>query len=268
MEYSNLVDLIKSITLGTSLQIGVVFFGGYGNEKFVLPKENRIHTSRVCEYIKSQPSRYRRCYKCKNIALQKAIQTKQGFGGECIYGIYEYTHPIVEQGNVVAIVFVGNILPENTQRLQKNLDDVELMNTLEKSCSLDKCKSIALVIESYIRLVSTVCKNQQKTYNPLIENFKGFIEDNLEYNVGAEELAQMFHYNKKYLGRLFKKQTSEFLTEYGNKRRVERAKELLSSGNLSVKQAALKVGIDNVPYFNRLFKKLTGQTPSEFRKNK
>jgi YesN/AraC family two-component response regulator len=267
MGYSNLVDLIKSIENGTNLKIGVIFFGDYGNEKFVLPKENRIHTSAVCESIKSQPQRYKRCYKCKNIAIQKAVKNQQGFGGVCIHGVYEYTHPVIDNGNVVAIIFISNILEKNHPRLDMVLEDKTLLSTMEQAREEQTYKSLAMVIESYIKLISINYQKTQKSFNPLIQNFKDFIEDNLEYGVGAEQLAEMFHYNKKYLGRLFKKQTGLFLTDYVNERRIERAKDLLNKGEYSITQVSLKVGIDNVPYFNRLFKKMVGITPSEYRKN-
>ena len=267
MGYSNLADLIKSIEYGTRLQIGVIFFGDYGNEKFILPKKNRIHTSDVCESIKSHPQRFKRCYKCKNIAIQKAVQTQQGFGGECIHGVYEYTYPVVDNGKVVAIIFISNILKENHVRLDRVLEDKSLLSTMEKEDDLNNLNMLCKVIESYIKMLSATWKKPEKSFNPLIENFKGFIEDNLEYGVGAEQLAEMFHYNKKYLGRLFKKQTGLFLTDYVNERRIERAKTLLSKSQISVTQVALKVGLDNVPYFNRLFKKWTGKTPSQYRIN-
>ena len=78
----------------------------------------------------------------------------------------------------------------------------------------------------------------------------------------------IFHYNEEYLGRLFKKETHMSFSDYVSKQRIERAKRLLIETNDSVVSIAVKVGFNNVTYFNRVFKKYLNMTPLEFRKGK
>ena len=104
MEYANLNDLIESLSYGTKLHIGVVFLKNYGNEKCNLAHPHRIHAGQLCEVFKSNPAGYQRCFRCRNLALKRAIQKKKAFGGLCINGIYEYTRPVIINGDVVCVI--------------------------------------------------------------------------------------------------------------------------------------------------------------------
>ena len=105
-----LYDVIKYIELGTHLHIGVLFFGNYGNELCTLPFSHQIHSSPFCTHAKnSTKNGYRRCFACRNLAIEKALRTKLPFGGKCINGIYEYVRPVLINGEVAAVIFIGNI---------------------------------------------------------------------------------------------------------------------------------------------------------------
>ena len=272
MNYSNLYDLITYLEYGTKLHISVLFFGNYGNKKLVLPKKATIHPSPVCEELKIQPQGFRRCFKCRTAAIKKAVHTKKSFSGLCINGICEYTRPIVIDDDVVCIILIGNILPKGAERerISRNLRQKEyLLETIEEDFDFDKCEAVGAVIESYIRMILDLYqeKDENKSFNPLIENLKKYIEANLEYKLDLSLLAKMFHYNEKYLGRLFKKETGMSFSEYINKRRVENSKSLLAKSDDTIIDISTKVGFNNVTYFNRIFKQHFNMTPTEYRQS-
>ena len=273
MDYSTLNDLIDCLEYGTRLHIGVLFFGAHGNEKLSLPSEKEIHTSPICAEMKSRPNGYKRCFYCRNSAIKKALSEKKPFGGLCINGIYEYTRPVVVDDEVVSIIFIGNILPnsEDSQRLYERLSGKEdLIKTAESDFTIEKCETAGRLIESYIRMILDLCpsKTAPGEFDPLLENLKSYIEANLEYDIDISLLAKIFHYNEKYLGRLFKKKTGLTFSEWVNLRRIERGRELLTKTGDTVITISMKVGFSNVTYFNRVFKKHYGVTPSEYRKKK
>ncbi len=271
MEHSTLNNLITYMEYGTKLHIGVLFLGNYGNEKLQLPFNNTIHSSTVCKELKSLPQGYRRCYKCRNMAIQKAIDTKKAFGGCCINGVYEYTRPVVINDNVVCIIFIGNILPEGKKKKsleQLLLSNAELSETMEKNFGYEKCEAAGSVIESYIKMIMELFPlPSNDKFSPVIENLKKYIEENLEYKIDLSLLAGIFHYNEKYLGRLFKQKTGKSICEYIALRRIDRAKTLLRQSKDSVISISEKTGFNNVTYFNRLFKKHFNVTPIQYRKN-
>jgi len=79
------------------------------------------------------------------------------------------------------------------------------------------------------------------------------------------EIAEKFNYNKDYLSRLFKQNTSAGPLEFIHMVRIAKAKELLSRTALPVKDIATEVGFTDEKYFMRMFKKHVNMTPSQFR---
>lgn len=113
MVYKTLAEMITFLEYGTKLHIGVLFFGNHGNEMCTLPHSRIIHISPLCDMFKNQSKKgYDRCFACRNLALKKAIATKQSFGDICINGIYEYTRPVIVDDEVVCIIYIGNVFDE------------------------------------------------------------------------------------------------------------------------------------------------------------
>ena len=270
MNYSSLYDLITYLEYGTKLHIGVLFFGHYGNEKLALPHSQTIHSSPVCDEMKSLPGGYPKCFKCRNAAIKKAMQTQKPFGGFCINGIYEYTRPVILDGDVACIIYIGNIFDKEHgyDKLKSRLSQKEhLIQSMQSGFSLEKCEAVGSIVESYIRMILSLpdVKKEGTDFNPLIENLKKFIESNLEYDIEISHLAKIFHYNEKYLGRLFKTETGISFKEYINRRRAERAKLLLSENDDKIIDISTKVGYNNVTYFNHVFKKYFSLSPTQYR---
>ena len=272
MVYNSLLNLITYLQYGTKLHIGVLFFGNYGNEKCILPSEQTIHASKICDEFKGRDGGLEKCFRCRNAAIRKAHCTKTVFGGLCINGVYEYTRPVVIGKDVACIIYIGNILEETKgyEKLKTKLNGKDhLLNSLEKNFTYEQCDAMGSLLETYIRiLLETIPSKNANNFNPLIENIKNYIETNLEYDMKISRVAKIFHYNEEYLGRLFKKETHMSFSDYVSKQRIERAKRLLIETNDSVVSIAVKVGFNNVTYFNRVFKKYLNMTPLEFRKGK
>lgn len=251
-----LFDVIKYLELGTKLHIGVLFFGSFGNELCELPFSHQIHSSPFCTKAKAETKNgYRRCFACRNLAIEKALKTKLSFGGRCINGIYEYVRPVLTDGEVAAIIFIGNI------QSALSPDDP----TLEKNFSADDCEKVANIIENHILMLLEHSPLGRKTANPLVENIKNYILSNIEFGINISYISKIFHYNEMYLGRLFKKETGMSIGDYITLRRLALAKELLSATDDKIISISSGVGFNNVTYFNRVFKKHTGLTPMEYR---
>ncbi|MBE6589019.1 MAG: helix-turn-helix domain-containing protein [Ruminococcaceae bacterium] len=270
--YATLYEFINTLCYGTRLHVGVVFFGNYTNEKLALPHEHTIHASPVCEKLKNLPHGYARCFRCRNAAIRKALSTKEPFGGLCVNGVYEYTHPVTDDEKLICIIYIGNILESTRgkQRLEKKLKkDEALLDTLEPEFSETQCRETAHVIESYIRLLLKEFPpvTPDEHHHPTVELIKRYIAANIGYSVSLSELSSLFHYNEKYLGRLFRSETGMSLHEYVAEERLRRAEELLCNTEDSVLNISERVGFNNVTYFNRLFKRKHGKAPIAYRKD-
>lgn len=267
MVYKTLAEMITFLEYGTKLHIGVLFFGNHGNEMCTLPHSRIIHISPLCDMFKNQSKKgYDRCFACRNLALKKAIATKQSFGDICINGIYEYTRPVIVDDEVVCIIYIGNVFDEkNKDRLYSRIGGhYELLDSLEKGLSQQDIGIICDLIEGHIRTLLEKFPTKAAG-NPLVENIKSYIVDNLEYNITISLIADIFHYNKLYLGRLFKKETGESITDFINAQRLKRAARLLKDTEQSILSVANRTGFNNVTYFNRLFKNFYEVSPKEYR---
>jgi two-component system, response regulator YesN len=92
-----------------------------------------------------------------------------------------------------------------------------------------------------------------------------YVNENYAKDINLSTIAYAFDINSFYLGQQFKKELGESFTNYINKIRIEKAKELLLSSTLKTVDIAKKVGYSNTNYFSTIFKKTTGFTPSEFK---
>lgn len=92
-----------------------------------------------------------------------------------------------------------------------------------------------------------------------------YINANLDQPLTLNEIAGHTHLNPSYLSTLFHKVMRLNLVTYINSLRIEKAKAMLRNTELPVSQIALAVGFSQDIYFYRLFKRIAGQTPSEYR---
>lgn len=95
---------------------------------------------------------------------------------------------------------------------------------------------------------------------------KAYIKEHLSEDMSRESLASLVYLNADYLSHLFKRETGYSLTNYIIEERIKKSKQLLADKNLNVRDIAISCGFQNISYFSRQFKKSTGMTPREFRK--
>lgn len=109
----------------------------------------------------------------------------------------------------------------------------------------------------------------QQQENPERENLKRIIEyidENYHHPITLTNLAAQFHFNPSYLSAYFSTHRGIGLNEYLTQVRIEKAKELLKNSRISISEISDLVGYDNHSYFCKVFKKVTGLSPSKYRK--
>lgn len=134
---------------------------------------------------------------------------------------------------------------------------IELRTNVE-----DIYKLMLEMVKVYCQLVN---KYSVKDYSPTVQKVVVMIESNLSSDLTLSELASTLNINASYLSTVFKKETGKTITAYVNEKRIELAQELLKTTNLQIQTIAQYCGIVDVHYFTRLFKKITGVSPKQFR---
>lgn len=92
-----------------------------------------------------------------------------------------------------------------------------------------------------------------------------YINDNYNQNITLEMAAEQVGLNPSYFSTLFKKETGINFSNYLLNLKIENARLLLKSSNLSLINIAVEVGFDNQSYFSNVFKRSTGMTPKQYR---
>lgn len=108
---------------------------------------------------------------------------------------------------------------------------------------------------------------EEKSGNHLVKTVKSCVRRNLsDSTLSLKQIATQYaHVNVDYLSRLFVQETGEKFSHYLNRKRVEKAKQLLKCDSGKVYQIAEQVGLGHNPrYFGQVFKKYAGMTPSAY----
>ena len=119
------------------------------------------------------------------------------------------------------------------------------------------------MLRSYCELVE---KRSTALYSEPIRQILVTIDASIASDLSLKRFANELFLNTSYLSSLFKKETGMTLTDYVNKHRIAYAKRLLKSTTLSIQGVATSVGIPDIHYFTRLFRRETGLSPRDFRK--
>ena len=105
-----------------------------------------------------------------------------------------------------------------------------------------------------------------KSANPEITRFLQYLEDHVDENISLEEAAGWCALGKSQFCILFKKAAGDTFVNYFNGLKMKKAFTLLGSSNIQVQEAASRIGIHDISYFSRLFKKYYNMSPSDVRK--
>lgn len=265
---SPLLDLILALEYNSKYHISIEFFNKDLKHIFHLPYRHKIHSTPFCDEVKERRG-LSPCLQCKGRAMDKARRSGMPYGGLCVNGVYEFCCPVFMKGNLICIIFIGNIINDEAAFLSKSglTADNPLLDTMERDMSEDACLRIANVLSSYILLLSEnlVDFSGAKRINATVAAVQSYVECYYYLNISLSDIARMYHYNEKYLGTLFKKQVGKSFHEYLNSYRLRQAKRFLEQSSESVLNISTRVGFNNVTYFNRLFRERYGVSPSKFR---
>lgn len=152
----------------------------------------------------------------------------------------------------------GRVHPVHLDRLSS-----DFARRIEALRTLNEISSFMLeMMRSYCRLVK---RHSMKNYSPLVQKAMIHIESDLTGDLSLNTVAQKNNISPGYLSGLFKKETGQTFTVYVNGRRIAMAKHLLKTTHLQIQTIAQHCGILDLHYFCRLFKNVTGKTPTEYR---
>ena len=168
------------------------------------------------------------------------------------------------QNTAIEILYhISNALKNNSRNNMLNKEDLRISfsDVYQISTITELTSWLKLVVQKAVEIM----KSDEDKYTPLIKQILSYIKQNYNRDISIKLLSSIFNINSAYLGQLFKNETGEMLTNYINGIRIEKARDMLLHTNLKVSDISEKVGYVNTNYFYRIFKKITGVSPAEYR---
>ncbi|NOU71393.1 response regulator [Paenibacillus sp. LMG 31458] len=108
-------------------------------------------------------------------------------------------------------------------------------------------------------------RKQVERTNDIIGRIHHYIHEFLHEDLSLTKLSELVYLSSPYLSRLYKQMTGKGVLDYITEVRINKAKLLLKTGDRKINEIATEIGLESAHYFTRLFKKVTGYTPLEYR---
>jgi AraC-like DNA-binding protein/ligand-binding sensor protein len=126
-------------------------------------------------------------------------------------------------------------------------------------------KMLSIFAQHLSMLSNQVVVQQENSEPPVITRAKEYIQEHQTENLRLGHVAKAVNTSTFYFCKVFKKVTGINFTDYLSRVRIEKSKNLLLNPNLRVSEIAFEVGFQSLTHFNRVFKKILGQSPTEYR---
>jgi len=126
-------------------------------------------------------------------------------------------------------------------------------------------KLLAIFAQHLAIVSNQVIIQQENAEVPVIKKAKEYMREHQAEKISLGNVARAVNMSAFYFCKMFKKVAGINFTDYLSRVRIERAQNLLLNPNLRVSEIAFEVGFQSLTHFNRVFKKITGQSPTDYR---
>ena len=142
------------------------------------------------------------------------------------------------------------------------IDQQELLNRIMNAKLRDELlDASSTVLQALLHVPSS------DTTHLTVKRMKSMIHEFYQTGIMLDEISRKLDMTPEYLGTLFHKETGTTFSTYLKAYRIAKAKELLVGTNLKLYEIAARVGYSDSKYFSRIFKEMTGQLPTEYRRS-
>ena len=107
--------------------------------------------------------------------------------------------------------------------------------------------------------------NENLRMNKVTEMIRDYIRDNYMQDLSVQIMAEKTNYSEPYFCRMFKQSFGQNFTSYLTEYRVNMAKKMLEQPTVNIKDVGKSVGYEDSNYFTKVFRRIAGQSPTEYR---
>jgi AraC-like DNA-binding protein len=224
------------------------------------------------------------CANC--LQVQAQLEQEAGLAPQslhCFAGLCDSAVPIRVGHELVAFLQTGQILlhqpnQEEFSRITKKLlswgSQVNL-KALEEAYFQTKVfdqqqyeamlRLLATFAEHLALISNSIAVDERRVEPALVSRAKRYINKRFDQPISLEAAAQAVNASTRHFCKVFKAATGITFTDYLARVRVEKAKHLLQNPHLRVSEIAFETGFESISQFNRSFKRIVGQSPTQYR---
>ncbi len=251
-----------------------VMIGAYDEE--FRPISNKIYPHcKLCSEVRKYEQLAEKCHQCDIEGIKKCKDSRETQIYNCHMGLIEAVTPIYAGHVIIGYILIGQMLDEENilqvkgiiDALEDYVDKEEMLAAIEDVPKYSKSMaesiiSLMIICTKYL-MVENIINIKQGILSKKIEQY---IYDNMEKDIGIDDICKEMYISRTKLYEVSSAFFNMGITEYIRYLRMEKAKEYISKGELSINQIAERVGIPDANYFTKVFKRYMGMTPSEFKK--
>ena len=137
-------------------------------------------------------------------------------------------------------------------------------------CNVENVSDVITYLEKFVKTAVCVLEQKTKKQNasfPCVDIAIQAVHDFPNKDISLKTLAAKMNMHPSYLGNIFHRQTGLYFNDYLNRERLTYATELMENTNLKLKDIVSQAGFSSQTYFNRLFKRRYGISPTAYRRN-
>ncbi len=263
-----LSDVLKDFYLATGVNISIVNADLENIARLDFSSKNGY-----CESVHRSKNGDSMCWQSDLKLFNKCKKSRKTEMHICHAGLVDIAVPIIHENDIIGYLILGGLKSsENFFDLKLHLEgaDVDINKMRECYSQIleyddEKIKSvanIATILAKYILINNMIFRSYSVGFDSVVD----FINNNLSENLSVKTICEKTNVSKSVIYKNFRKDFDCTLTEYINKKRIEKAVEYLCREDCSVTEAAEQSGYVNVEYFCKVFKKQKGMSPLKFKK--
>lgn len=246
-----------------------------------LPHHGKRNEGPFCSLISQKSRACASCLQVQERLTHLATEEAQTVG--CPNGLCDTVVPVRLGGRVIGFLQTGQVFRKKPtealfERVAKQVAEwgVDIdRDTLRQAYFATRVvpakqhdsivKLLSIFAQHLAILSNQVVVQHENSEPPVIARAKEYIQEHQTENLRLSHVAKAVNTSTFYFCKMFKKVTGINFTDYLSRVRIEKSKNLLLNPNLRVSEIAFEVGFQSLTHFNRVFKKILGQSPTEYR---
>ena len=250
-------------------------------ETWQLPFRGRRNENAFCALMAEKSHTCAACLQLQGKLAQDAMN--EPATRTCAYGLCETAVPVKLGPQTIAYLQTGQVMREapTETSFQRAVEQarklgVEIGNEPTKRAyfgtpvasqgKLDSVSNLLAIFADHLAMKSNQLVVQAESLEPpIIAKAKQFVRDHYTEDLSLGQVASAVNTSVFHFCKLFRKWSAVTFTEFVSRTRVEKAKNLLLNPNLRSSEIAFAVGFQSLTHFNRMFKQIAGETPTDFR---